>query len=110
MVYDIIEAATIGILIGLFYWLYVRQNKAFDQIARVVTALIENDKKIDAINESTGADVFLLRKEFEEFKVDYGEAAVEQMRQAARSEKAWADGVNSIMSYGARLQERGNRT
>lgn len=107
MIFEILTTAAVSILIGLYAHLYIRQNKAFDQIAKVVAGLIENDKKIDAIDESTGADIFKLRQEFTEFKTDYGEAAIEQMREAARSEKAWADGVNSIMSYGARFQGGG---
>ncbi len=108
MIFTIIEAVVICVLIGLNAYLYDRQNKAFDQIARTVAGLIENDKKIDAVDQSTGADIYQLRKDFEQFKTDYGEAAIEQMREAARSEKAWADGVNSIMSYGARFQGGGN--
>ena len=108
MIYDFILLGISVILYGLFFYLYYRQNKAFDQIARTVAGLIENDKKIDAVDQSTGADIYQLRKDFEQFKTDYGEAAIEQMREAARSEKAWADGVNSIMSYGARFQGGGN--
>lgn len=107
MIFDYILLGISVILYGLFYYLYYRQNRAFDQIAKVVTSLIENDRKIDAIDESTGADIFKLRQELSEFKEDFGEAAIEQMREAARSEKAWADGVNSIMSYGARFQGGG---
>ncbi len=108
MIFTIIEAVVICVLIGMNAYLYDRQNKAFDQMARLAAGLIENDKKIDAVDQSTGADIYQLRKDFEQFKTDYGEAAIEQMREAARSEKAWADGVNSIMSYGARFQGGGN--
>lgn len=87
-----------------------RINLAFDQTARLAASLIEIDKKLDSIDESTGADIYQLRKEFDEFKTDYGEAAIEQLRQAARSEKAWADGVSNIMSYGARYQGGGKQT
>ena len=107
MIFTIIEAVVICVLLGFNAYLYTRQNRAFDQIAKAVAALIENDKKIDKVDQATGADIYKLRKEFEEFKEDYGEAAIEQMREAARSEKAWADGVNSIMSYGARFQGGG---
>ena len=108
MIWIYTEAIAVFILASVCVWLYERQNKAFDQIARTVASLIENDKKIDAVDQSTGADIYQLRKDFEQFKTDYGEAAIEQMREAARSEKAWADGVNSIMSYGARYQGGGN--
>ena len=109
MTFEISIMALIAILTGLFIWLYIRQDKCFGQMARLAANFIELEKKIDAIDESTGADIFSLRKDFIDFKTDYGEAAIEEMRQAARREKAWADGVNSIMSYGAELQERGKK-
>lgn len=108
MIYDFILLGISVILYGLFFYLYYRQNKAFDQIAKVVAELIENDKKIDAVDESTGADIYQLRTEFNMFKADYGDAAIEEMRQAAKREKAWADGISEIMSYGARYQGRGD--
>ena len=108
MIFDIIVMALIAILNGLFIWLYIRQNKCFNQLARLAANFIELEKKIDSIDESTGADIFRVQKDLEAFKADFGDAAIEEMRQAARSEKAWADGVNSIMSYGARFQGGGN--
>ena len=112
--FDYIEMICIIVLIGLIgielARLEKRINLLFEQNARLAANQIELEKKMDAIDESTGADIFKLRQEFTDFKTDYGEAAIEQMRQAARSEKAWADGVNSIMSYGARFQGGGNTT
>lgn len=112
--FDYIQMIAIIVLLGLMgielTRLERRINLAFDQNARLAASLIELEKKIDTIDESTGADIFKLRQEFNEFKTDYGEAAVEQLRQAAKSEKAWADGVNSIMSYGARYQGGGKQT
>lgn len=111
MLLEYIEMVATIVYIGLTAYalirLNTRQNLAFEQIARLAANFIELEKKIDAIDESTGADIYKLKQEFEEFKTDYGEAAIEQMRQAAKSEKAWADGVNSIMSYGARFQGGG---
>lgn len=112
--FDIISMAIAAILIGLYVYESIRLEKrinlAFDQNARLAANQIELEKKIDAIDESTGADIFKLRQEFDEFKTDYGEAAVDEMRQAAKREKAWADGITSIMSYGARYQGGGNST
>ena len=109
--FDYIEMICIIVIIGLIAIeltrLESRINLLFEQNARLAANQIELEKKIDAIDESTGADIYKLRQEFTEFKTDYGEAAIEQMREAARSEKAWADGVNSIMSYGARFQGGG---
>lgn len=109
--FDYIEAICIVVLICVLSFelnrLEKRINLLFEQNARLAANQIELEKKMDAIDESTGADIFKLRQEFTDFKTDYGEAAIEQMREAARSEKAWADGVNSIMSYGARFQGGG---
>lgn len=109
-----IEMIFIIVLIGLLSVEIIRLerriNHLFEQNARLAANQIEIDKKVDGIDMSTGIDIHALRKEFDEFKTDYGEAAIEQMRQAARSEKAWADGVNSIMSYGARFQGGGKQT
>ena len=109
--FDYIEMICIIVLIGLISIelarLEKRINLLFEQNARLAANQIEIDKKIDAVDESTGTDIYQLREELRDFKTDYGEAAIEQMREAARSEKAWADGVNSIMSYGARFQGGG---
>ena len=112
MLFEIITAAVIAALIGLYVYetvrLEKRVNHAFDQNAKMVALLIELEKKIDSIDQSTGADVHQLRTEFNMFKADYGDAAIEEMRQAAKREKAWADGISEIMSYGARYQGRGD--
>lgn len=109
--FDYIEMICIIVLICVLSFELNRLEKRisllFEQNARLAANQIELEKKMDAIDESTGADIFKLRQEFTDFKTDYGEAAIEQMREAARSEKAWADGVNSIMSYGARFQGGG---
>lgn len=109
---DTIQIAAAIVLLGLMGVEIARLEKKiihlFEQNARLAANQIEIDKKIDAVDESTGADIFKLRKELTDFRNEYGDAAIEEMREAARSEKAWADGVNGIMSYGARFQVRGD--
>ena len=43
----------------------------------------------------------------EAFKDDYGDAAIEEMRESARREKAWADGIDNIMSFGPNVYGSG---
>jgi len=112
--FDTIQMAAAIVLLGLMGVEIARLEKKiihlFEQNARLAANQIEIEKKIDAVDESTGADIYQLRTEFHEFKTDYGEAAIDEMRQAAKREKAWADGISSIMSYGARYQGGGNTT
>lgn len=68
----------------------------------------ELDKKIEQVDQSCGRSLFKMKKEFDEFKADYGEAAIEEMREAAKSEKAWRDGVQNIMTFGNQFQGRGD--
>ena len=113
MIDNILMVITV-VLISLYVYesarLEKRINHLFEQTTRLAANQIEIDKKIDAVDESTGTDIYQLREELRDFKTDYGEAAIDEMRQAAKREKAWADGLTSIMSYGARYQGGGNST
>ena len=106
MIYDITMLGLGVALCLICIYLGVRQKKLIRQMGNLALELVKLDTKVDSIDKATGADVFKLRRELEEFKTDYGEAAIEEMRQSAKREKAWADGVNSIMSYGARYQDQ----
>ena len=108
MTYNILTLALIVALCLIDIHLFARYRKAIAHIARLASEFVKLDTKVDTIDKNTGTDVFRLRKEFEEFKRDYGDAAIEEMRQNAKREKAWAEGIDSIMSYGARYQERGD--
>jgi len=110
MLYDIVSLAICAILTGIAFYLVYRVNLLTTQLSNLTIRFIELDKKIDNIDESTGADIFRLKADLDKFKAEYGDAAIEEMRQAANREKAWADGINEIMSYGARFQGRGDST
>lgn len=110
MIGFIIEGIIIACLAGFSVYIYKKLMKAFNLITKLTVELINKDKKIDNIDQSTGADIFKLRKEFDAFKSEYGDAAIEEMREHAKREKAWAEGIDSIMSYGAALQGRGDST
>ena len=73
-----------------------RINLLFEQNARLAANQIELEKKMDAIDESTGADIFKLRQEFTDFKTDYGEAAIEQMREAQDQRKLGQMGSTAL--------------
>lgn len=110
MIGFIIEGIIIACLASFSVYTYKKLMKAFDLITKLTVELINNDKKIDNIDQSTGADIFKLRKELDAFKSEYGDASIEEMREHAKREKAWAEGIDSIMSYGAALQGRGDST
>ncbi len=94
----------------ILQWVYV--EKKLETLRRQDISLATNYKAledlIERVDNSLGRDVSELRQELTTFENDFGEAAIEEKRQAAKAEKAWADGVNSIMSYGTHLQGGGN--
>ena len=92
-----------------------KMNHALDKLATAALKISELKSFVNQIDDSNGQSLHLMGKrlqeledKFKEFKTDYGEAALEEMREAAKAEKAWADGVTGIMSYGARFQGRGD--
>lgn len=110
MIFDIILAILVVALAGVMAYTVTRENELIGRLSKLALTVAKLEETMKAVDESTGRDVYLLRKEFETFKDDYGDAAVEEMRQHAKREKAWADGIDSIMSYGARYQGRGDST
>lgn len=91
----------------LLYDMKKRVDMLRDRMGTLALKVSDIDHRIERVDESMGVEVSKLSRKFEKFEADYGEAAIEEKREAARAEKAWADGVNSIMSYGSRLQGRG---
>ena len=110
--FNYILTAVIAVLIGLFYYHDRKQRETFrtviDRLSNTAVNVAHLETKIDNIDKATGSDIFRLRQDFELFREEYGEAAIEEMRQAANQQKAWADGINNLMSYGARYQGGGN--
>ena len=98
-----VEVATLVLalmLVGKF-------NKAEDHIIKLAMKVAELEDTIRRVDESTGAELNRIGRELKDYQSLYGEAAVEEIRESARAQKAWADGVNSIMNYGAQFQSKG---
>lgn len=108
MIVEIFQTALIIILCGLDIYLFLRMRKTNQHIANLALVVARAKEDIDRVDKSTGSDIYRLRKEFETFKEDYGDAAIEEMRESARREKAWADGIDNIMSYGASVYGSGH--
>ena len=100
-----------------------KMDRLETKIINLALKLNETNDMIQRMDDANGIALHEIRKivkdtetklheqglEFETFKNLYGEAAVEELRQAAKAEKAWAEGLNGIMSYGAALQGRGDK-
>lgn len=106
-IFMICVAVAFLILTGYVGWLKKQLDKLEDRITKTHLKLFELEDTIKRVDESTGEDIHRLGTEFQEFRNTYGEAAVEEKRQAAKAEKAWAEGVQNIMNYGTQLYGRG---
>ena len=106
MVFNIIVFTTMVLLAGVVVFDIIKQNKFIDMITKLALKVAELEDTIHHIDESTGVELHQLRDELRRYQQLYGEAAVEAERETARAQKAWADGINGIMSYGANFQNR----
>ena len=114
----IVTLAVAVILFGLGLGLMItRLSEAEKQIRRMAIKVAGNSDYVNRVDDSTGKAIRELNIKFHElemryetFQKLYGEAAVEKERETAKAEKAWADGISAIMSYGAGLHERGDAT
>lgn len=101
------------IVLGLIYWCWRVTNgiiKLENRVNTLAMRIADLDTRVNDIDDSTGIAIHELDLKIETFNKLYGEAVIEEKREAARAEKAWADGVNNIMSFGAGLHERGDGT
>lgn len=78
-------------------------------ISRLANKYVELREDIERVDTSTGKDVYDLRSAFESFKTEYGDSAIVAQKETARAEKAWADGVNNIISYSPVAYGRGDK-
>lgn len=93
--------------VGALAWKY---DRLLQRVGKVALKVSELQQYVDRVDQSTGRAIHECRKEISEFKELYGEAAVEEIRESAKAQKAWADGLNNIMSFGASLHGRGEET
>ena len=85
-----------------------KYDKLIRRVGKVAMKVADLEMTVNRVDESTGAEIHRLREEFLLFRQDYGDAAIDQMREEAKAQKAWADGLNDIMSFGANLHGRGD--
>ena len=117
MIVDILLCVLVAVL---FAWVIVmtrKYSRILNRLGFLALKVKDVEQLANRVDESTGAslhtfqgDLNDFRKEFTEFKEEYGDAAVEEMKESAKAQKAWADGLNNIMSFGADLHGRGDGT
>jgi hypothetical protein len=107
MVIDILTVAAVTVLIVMFSIMLNKQNKAEKHIIKLAMKAAELEETIRRVDESTGVELNRLGRELRDYQTLYGEAAVEEIRERARKEKAWADGISNIMEYGSQYQSKG---
>jgi len=98
-----IEVATLVLALTLLSKITKEEN----HIIKLAMKVAELEDTIRRVDESTGAELNRIGRELKDYQSLYGEAAVEEIRESARAQKAWADGVNSIMNFGAQYQSKG---
>lgn len=116
----IIDILLCALFVGLFIYVGLLTRKfseILDRLSFLALSVKEAEDLANRVDESTGASLHIfqgslndLHKQFEEFKTEYGDAAVEEMKESARAQKAFADGLNDVMSFGANLYGRGDST
>ncbi len=116
----IIDILFCVLVIGLFAYVVTltrKYSKVLDRLSFLALSVKEAEDLANRVDESTGAmlhtfqgNINDLHKQFEKFKAEYGDAAVEEMKESARAQKAFADGLNGVMSFGANLYGRGDST
>ena len=98
-----IEVAALVLALALLSKITKEEN----HIIKLAMKVAELEDTIRRVDESTGEELNRIGRELKDYQSLYGEAAVEEMRESARAQKAWADGVNSIMNFGAQYQSKG---
>ena len=107
MILDILIIGVNVAILVLAITLAMKLTKAEDHIIKLAMKVAELGDTIRRVDESTGAELNRIGRELKDYQSLYGEAAVEEIRESARAQKAWADGVNSIMNFGAQYQSKG---
>lgn len=107
MIFDVLILVGMTIMVALIVWDAKKQDKSQDHIIKLAMKVAELEDTIRRVDESTGAELNRIGRELKDYQSLYGEAAVEEIRESARAQKAWADGVNSIMNFGVQYQSKG---
>lgn len=110
MIADIGMLVLICILFVCVAELFRQYNKLMDCVTNMALRVHEVEDLANRVDESTGAILHNFQKEFNDFREAYGDAAIDEMKESAKAQKAWAEGLNNIMSFGADLHGRGDST
>ena len=110
MIIEVLLCVAASFLIGAVAFLFHEADKVRDMLINVAMKVTDLEDRVDQVDDSTGIAIHELGLKIETFNKLYGEAVIEETREAARAEKAWADGVNNIMSFGTALHGRGDST
>ena len=108
MIFDIILALLVAGLLVFVWYQHRELEKLKHQVIHIALNVNEVSDRVNRVDDTTGKAIFDLTQKFNEFNKLYGEAAIEEKREAAKAEKAWAEGISNIMSFGARFQGRGD--
>lgn len=117
MIINILLCVLVTVLFVHVVALTLKYNKVLDRLSFLALRVKEVEDLANRVDESTGASLHIfqgnlndLYKQFEEFRKEYGDAAIDEMKESARAQKAFADGLNDVMSFGANLYGRGDST
>lgn len=94
----ILVLMTGAVIVG-FTILTNKIDRIENQNVNLAQRLADAYEEISRVDESCGVEMHRVETKLDEFLQDHGEAMVEELRQAAKAEKAWTEGVNSILSY-----------
>ena len=108
MVLQVVLIFICVVLLGAVVRLWVMAGRMRDRIANLALKTKDLDQRIIRVDDATGNAIYQLKAELTKFKQDYGDAAIEEMKESAKAQKAFAEGLNSIMDYGAHLYDRGD--
>ena len=106
MIFDILITILVVAVGALIVVCIVKQDKNDRHIIKLALKVAELEDLVHRVDESTGVDINRLEKDLRDFRESYGEAAVEEIRQRVKREKAWAEGIDNIMSFGAQYQSK----
>lgn len=109
MAFNVVIGVIVGFLCVAVAYLWRETGKLKTQLIHAALKVSEIADRVDRVDDSTGKAIYELSQKFETFNTLYGEAAIEEKREAAKAEKAWSEGISNIMSFGSQFQGRGGK-
>lgn len=103
---DIVLFTLMICLIAAVAALAHKYDKLLSRLANVSLRVHEVEDLANRVDESTGVELHRVLTElhklqdaFAKYREEFGDAEIEEMKQAAEAQKAWANGLNNIMSF-----------